>query len=109
MGSHLIQNRKELAIEIIRDLKLAHFPVRSIKQIKSKIFTAWINNLSRHNRKKIQCWHWEQLFEKFKNDEEVDQNDLIQIAKRYCSREKTNDNITTLRPIDFSFCESLEI
>lgn len=108
-GNHTVKSISDSVMKKLYELEIAHFPVRSIKQVKSKILSAWINNLSRYNRDEKECWHWKNLFEKFKKGEDIDQNDLIQIAKDYCSFENYNNIKTIFKPIDLSFCQSIDI
>lgn len=108
-GSHGVENINDWEIERTDELRIAHFPVRSINQIKSKILVGWINNLSRHNRNEAEAWHWRELFEKIKNGHEINEGDMINVAKTYCSVDRNSYINSILNPMDLSFCKDIEI
>lgn len=107
-GNHGVENINDWEKERLNELRIAHFPVRSIKQIESKILVGWINNLSRHNRNEDEAWHWRGLFEKIKCGGVLKQEDIIKIAKEYCSEDKNSYIQIIEKPMDLSFCKDIE-
>jgi len=112
-GSHNLkydpQFENKLKREIITDLQMAHFPIRSKEQTISKISVGWINNLSSIESKENQSWHWQNIFNHLKENEKIEDDDIVNFAKTYAlENEKTNVKIEE-EPIDLSFCENIEI
>lgn len=67
MGNHdadssLIRNRVEL-----KDLRVAHYPVRSAEQIVSKALVGWMNYLTMPDRDPDAGYHWQRMAEVVKN------------------------------------------
>ena len=88
IGNHDVDvsNRFKNKINCIEHSKLniAHFPLRSINQTKSKILLGYPNTLSRINVVKGTSFHYEVMFEKIKDNEELSMDDVFKLA-RYCS------------------------
>ena len=95
----------------LQSLRLAHFPIRSIDQLKSKIFVNQINNLSRIDSKKGESFHIKDLFEKMKSDDrQISISDLQRfVADSYFP----GKNLTTIKlkhsPVRLSFCTALDM
>jgi len=65
------------------DVWLAHFPVRSEQQLRSKIINGWEAYSHNPNKKPGQNFHWEQLYDRCKNPEKIDIAELHAIALQY--------------------------
>ncbi|MFB3166857.1 glycosyltransferase family 2 protein [Neobacillus sp. 179-C4.2 HS] len=97
-GNHdLIFDKSNVELEMLQNLKLRHFPYRSIEHLKSKITVGWINTLSSHTYSLGHNGHWHELFEKLKKNNFNMSVDAI----------LEHNEIKV--PMDFSFCHSLEI
>lgn len=112
-GSHrLLYNPKyEDSIKLIHnyDLRIAHFPIRSIEQVISKVSIGWINALSSVERKPWQSLHWKKIFDQLKNNETVRKEDVILFASEYALKED-NVKISYIEdPIELDFCKNIEI
>ncbi|SHJ50501.1 glycosyltransferase family 2 protein [Paramaledivibacter caminithermalis] len=109
-GNHTIFIGEERKYpDVMDELIVAHYPVRSVNQIKSKILVGWINELSRYDTDKPDCWHWGMMYRDIKDGKgDLSQRDLIKIAKNY-NLKKEYDGTPIYFPIDISFCKSLEI
>lgn len=72
MGNHSLKiswrYKSKIPQKTLPLLRLAHFPLRSFNQFKSKVFVSQINGLSRTDLKKGQSFHIRNLFEKLKKD-----------------------------------------
>ena len=99
------------------NLNIAHFPLRSINQTKSKVLLGYPNTLSRSNVVKGTSFHYEVMFNKIKTNENLSMEDVTVLAKQYSldfneipSRYQ-DDNLIELKksPVDLSFCENLDI
>lgn len=83
---------KVLPYEIIKDLYLAHFPIRSLKQLKSKIYAGWLSQVANHNEtpgkltedKELPSWyHWKKIYNKFKENEKVTLDEFFSLYIRH--------------------------
>ncbi len=106
MGSHdvVIQHHDGNSIgkAVIEELRIAHFPLRSIEQLKSKIYVGWINSLSRYDRKAGEGFHWEVLFTSLMEGGEVTAHMLAEMAKHYDLADKNAEVKTQKKPVDLS-------
>lgn len=90
-------------------LKIAHFPVRSIEQLISKVSVGWPNLISINVDNKPWGWHWKNIFEKFKLHKYITFEDLENFAKYY-ALEDFEDEINIInQPISTDFCKDIEI
>lgn len=121
IGNHDIDVEEELKdkIKCIDDvgLNIAHFPLRSINQTKSKVLLGYPNTLSRNTVVKGTSFHYEVMFNKIKNNEHLSTEDVTRLAKQYSLDFKKipskyeDDNLITIKekPMDLSFCDVLEV
>ncbi|WP_166243647.1 glycosyltransferase [Paenibacillus turpanensis] len=111
MGNHDVvvdaKDRASMRFELVSDLRIAHYPVRSVEQITSKVLVGWINSLSRPDRKPGEGFQWQYMFEKYKQNGVLSEDDLMKYAVEYAGNTKGTDSLKM--PIDTSFCGSLEI
>ncbi|SHJ50298.1 glycosyltransferase family 2 protein [Paramaledivibacter caminithermalis] len=108
-GNYLYINNSIYDFFQNKDLMIAHYPIRSLEQLKSKVLCGWINALTRYDVQKPESQHWGELYKRIKNGEDFSQEDLINIAKNYALLASTNCDEIIFRPIDLSFCEPLKI
>lgn len=91
LGGHEIyyKNQEELIpapYQVISSIHLAHFPIRSLNQIKVKAFTNWLAKLADPLHKsgqlqngKIPTWHhWKVLFDLFKNNPAITKAEAVE-------------------------------
>ncbi|MGF7118942.1 glycosyltransferase family 2 protein [Methanobacterium oryzae] len=90
------------------DLRIAHFPIRSKEQTASKIMVNWINALIDPKRTPGASFHWKNIFNELKKNEEIKNEDVIKFAKEYALIEKTEIKLYE-DPIDLSFCGNIKI
>lgn len=87
------------------DLRIAHFPVRSIEQITSKAIVNWLNATLIPTRSPGQCFHLGQMYHGIKKEGVPSYDQLINIAKRYALRDDDKRDVTvTKNAVDISFC-----
>ena len=69
----------------LRDVALAHFPVRSVDQITGKVLVGWIANLERHRHRLDLGFatHWRRLYERIIGGAGLTAEDLTREALRY--------------------------
>lgn len=106
-------------ITLIDDSKLniAHFPLRSVNQTKSKVLLGYPNTLSRNNVVKGTSFHYEVMFEDIKNNNNLSMEDVTTLAKKYSldfnqiSSEYKDESLISIeeKPIDLSFCRDIDI
>ncbi|MBP2637395.1 MAG: glycosyl transferase family 2 [Firmicutes bacterium] len=113
VGSHNYKspNITESYRKILHEgMRLAHFPVRSVAQLKTKILIGWINSLARHDRQIGQGFHRQYLFDKIVNNQEISAEMLETISKTYDMGHNQDADIKTVfKPIDLSWCQEIEI
>lgn len=97
-GNHdLLFNKRNIKVEISQDLKLRHFPYRSLEHLKSKITVDWINTLASYTYNKGHNYHWHELFEVLKkNNFSISVDAILEHNEKYV-------------PMDVSFCRSLDL
>lgn len=65
MGNHAVRSAAGNEVLFRRaDLFLAHMPVRSERQLRTKVLGGWLSNLARSDCKKGEGFQWELLFER---------------------------------------------
>ncbi|MFV8827443.1 glycosyltransferase family 2 protein [Alkalihalobacterium sp. APHAB7] len=97
-GNHgLLPGNKSVKRETLNNLKIAHFPFRSIEHFKSKVIIGWIANLSRHDRKEKDSLPWKHWFNK------VRANPDITFAELFANKQFTR------KPINLSFCNEIKM
>ncbi|MDO8948681.1 MAG: glycosyltransferase family 2 protein [Desulfocapsaceae bacterium] len=67
-GNHYLKNKKhQIPHQIIAEFAIAHFPVRSLKQLKLKILLGWLGYLVK-KPKKNEGYHWKQIYDLILNN-----------------------------------------
>jgi len=112
-GNHEIQHIKKIAKtaerKISTDICIAHYPIRSKEQLKSKILVGYINNLATYDAKPGEGWHLEVLLNKIKSTQNFSDADLTMFAKTYAC-DVTADLIPIVsQPINTSFCQNIQM
>lgn len=113
VGNHslIFENKISIQKKLVKELSLAHFPIRSIDQFKSKILVGGINVLTRPHRKPRESVHRLELLKKIKENPDITYDDLITMAEEYSVRNLSPDiPITTVnKPINLGFCSDLQL
>ena len=120
LGSHKLDYDKKYEDLIKKvhydNLRLCHFPIRSKEQMFSKIIIGWINELHRIDREINESFHWQVIFDKIKEDEDIKNEDVVNYAKEYAIFSNDyvkNGNVSQITlhedPIDLSFCNGIDI
>lgn len=98
------------------ELKIAHFPLRSINQTMSKVLVNYPNTLSRKVVKEGVSFHYTIMFNKIKKTGTLDMDDVTEFAKQYSlakNYKKTDfdKEIINLEymPMNLDFCEDIKI
>ena len=102
---HLIKS------EFNPDLAIAHFPIRSKEQTLSKVIVGWINLPPeiKMAHLKMSNYHWQKMFKHIKEFGEIQNEDVIDFAKKFAlESEDIKVNIEE-DPMDLSFCRNIEI
>ena len=121
IGNHELEAKKELKRQLsnIKDsnLRIAHFPLRTINQTTSKVLTNYPNSLSRTIVKKNTSYHYVIMFNKIKRMGHLEMSDVTNFAMNYSLRHnrerkeefKKVDIDIYEDPMDLSFCKDIEI
>lgn len=94
--------------EVISSIHLAHFPMRSLDQIQVKVYSNWLSKLADPLHKsgrlqdgKIPTWHhWKKLFDLFKNNPDISENDAMKAVINVYMRTKNLEIIYDPVPTD---------
>ncbi|WP_066258972.1 glycosyltransferase family 2 protein [Neobacillus drentensis] len=97
-GNHdLLFDKRNVRVEISPNLKLRHYPYRSLEHLKSKITVGWMNTLASYNYNEGHNYHWYDLFEELKkNNLNISVDVILEHNETYI-------------PMDLSFCPSVEV
>lgn len=112
MGSHnlVFKNPHEKLTPVrLSNLRIAHFPLRSIEQCMSKILVGWPNLIKKNKENSIWGHHWKSFFEKIKDKGLIDYDDLEYFSKNYSLDEVSDDIEITQKRMNIGFCKDLEI
>jgi hypothetical protein len=83
-GNHSATNASGIRAEqVVPGVGLAHFPVRSVAQLQSKILLGWGAYVAMGSPPKRYGWHQRRLFERLELGEAWTHDDLCDIAARY--------------------------
>jgi hypothetical protein len=68
-----------------KHIKICHFPIRTINQMKSKYLIGWLSKLANPYNKNLKPeWsHWKKIFDMIKNKKEITYKDLQDTAAGY--------------------------
>lgn len=91
------------------DLRIAHFPIRSKEQTISKVTVGWLNAVSSVEKKPNDSFHWKRIFNQLKTQDEIDEADVIGIAKEFSCENDDSEKFVEEDPMDLSFCSNMEI
>ena len=117
-NASLEEGNHELAFEdlqernkalIIDDLRISHFPLRSIEQCMSKILVGWPNMISKNMENNDLAYHWKYLFEKIKEKGSISPEDVELFSKNYSLPEFQKDIEIKENAMNIDFCKDIEI
>ncbi len=104
-GSHrllrkiLFKEREWRPIVLLNDIYIAHFPIRSEKQIITKAIIGWLCNIARPDRKEGQGFHHKEIFYRFISKNGLTYDEIKEIALNYGWSDKDTDNILIYDPV----------
>ena len=90
LGSHTLQDtitKESVTAQETSDLALAHFPVRSANQVRTKVFGGWLSHLANPEAKPGQIFQWKRLFDQLKDGNELSTEELTTLSLQYASTE----------------------
>lgn len=108
-GNHNVYTDKGCNINHIEleQLKLAHFPLRSIEQAMSKVIVGWMNMLVIKDRPLHAAYHWEDMYNEIKNSSNLSFSTLKAMSEKYAI-ENTHKRIKIIEDkINLSFCKEI--
>lgn len=112
MGSHkatFIDNDREMPMEYLDDLYIAHYPVRSKFQLINKIVTGRLNNCSLHSREEGFGFHQYEILDEIIKEGTISDDTLYQMSRDYSILDKSTKYTITESPINLKFCEKLTL
>ncbi len=85
---------------LLKDIRLAHYPIRSSVQIASKAIVGWINYLAMPNRNKDLSVHWQVMYRAIKEFGLPSVDTMMTLSNLYRERPGDTDNLNVaLNPI----------
>ncbi|KON88341.1 hypothetical protein AF332_17050 [Sporosarcina globispora] len=108
-GNHkfiIEQRKKRVKINKMSELKLAHFPIRSLEQFKSKLLVAWINRLARNEGNELYLKRFVQAIKEGKSESE---EDLYKLAINYPFKNDLSDVTIAHNPVDLTLCKDITL
>lgn len=82
-GNHYASGDLIMDYALLNELKIAHYPVRSAEQIKSKALVGWTNYLLMPDRKPSNGFQWKAIYEHIKNSGNISMNSLQMMTLSY--------------------------
>lgn len=119
MGNHDISTDNRFKNQVkhvyIDELKICHFPLRSINQTMSKVLVNYPNTLSRKIVQKGMSYHYKIMFDKIKKTGLLSMDDISEFAKQYSIEENMDKTefekeiSIEHKPMNLNFCNNIEI
>lgn len=88
-GSHFVRGGTIKEHILLKDIRMAHYPIRSAEQIASKAITGWMNRLGMPDRKADMSTHWRIMYTAIKEYGLPTIDTMMTLANLY--RERPND------------------
>jgi hypothetical protein len=88
MGSHALNVGGQDAPTLASSLFLAHYPVRSDRQLRTKVLCGWQSHQRNPARRPGQVFHWEGLFGRCNDRRPIDADELRHIALAYAQNDE---------------------
>lgn len=107
-GNHDLYKIENVSFKknILSSLDLAHFPIRSINQMKSKYLIGWLANLARPEQV---LFDWYYYYNIIKSGKDFSINDLKEMALYYDIPDKNIKIETVEDPIDLSLVNKIDL
>lgn len=89
-GYHTIvyaDDKKAPEICFLKDLHIAHYPIRSEGQLITKVINGWLSYVASPTRVKGNGFHWENIYNQIKRTEHVDKDTLTYVSMRYALKD----------------------
>jgi len=110
-GNHYLKSKEEIPFEVLKNLRIAHIPIRSKEQCISKEIIGWLYDISSYYKPPIHSWHQNEMFQQIKKSNgQLSDEDIINYVKSYSS---VNDEINEIKevkqPFETKFCKNMEL
>jgi|GEM_PF-2245400 len=92
-GNHaILDTNTGLALPAVRsiNLSLAHFPIRSTKQIAVKVWGGWLSHIANPRTFPGNTFQWKALFDRLKQSDDIPMHDLTELALQYATHAQWN-------------------
>ena len=112
MGCHsaYYEDGTKMNSKTINDLFLAHYPVRSKKQIMNKVIIGRLNNSSLHSRKEGHGFHQYKILDEIIKEGTLSNDTLYDISRNYgIKQDVANESNIIKEQNNTSFCKSIKI
>jgi hypothetical protein len=109
-GHHALFDKRDESIAPMTTsdaLFLAHFPVRSEAQLRSKIMSGWLSAAASPTRGSGEAKHWQVLYQRLKNPSPLTGDEIKSIASSYSAEDEGYELIhdplpTTMQPLQLA-------
>lgn len=106
-GSHdvvrrsIIKKNRRFPAPVEDNLLLAHFPIRSQRQILGKAVVGWLSWLCKPDKVPGNNSHWKGFYDRFKSLGEISAEEMMEMALRYAAEETGSEDAEPLvrRPV----------
>ncbi|MDE3209083.1 MAG: glycosyltransferase family 2 protein, partial [Pseudomonadota bacterium] len=109
-GNHSVSqtDKTSLSHTLLSGVRLAHFPVRSSRQLSCKILSGWLANLSKNPdiAKTSEAWHWHALYDRLKQNPCLTEDELAVISLNYAQSTgytRVDDTVIVADPFAVGF------
>lgn len=93
----------------VKELKLAHYPLRSVDQAMSKVITGWFNTMVVKNVDELTNYHWYQMYEEIKRTSTLSFETLTAMSQQYLGTDFKEGIMIQKDSINTSFCKNIDI
>ncbi|MDE3022441.1 MAG: glycosyltransferase family 2 protein [Pseudomonadota bacterium] len=109
-GNHSVlqKNGAQPSHTLLSGVALAHFPVRSSRQLSCKIISGWLANLVKNPEITLtsEAWHWHTLYDRLMQNPELSSDELALISLNYAqsnAHHEVDDSNVIADPLPVSF------
>jgi hypothetical protein len=98
-----VRSRRFVPAVFTNRLALAHFPVRSTRQLAAKVLAGWPAHLARPDRAENGAWQWRRIFEEIVAGGELSEEQFHSLALDYATREMGSSPELLFDPVPAPF------
>ena len=111
MGCHnaYYSDNKKVLTKSLDNIFIAHYPIRSKKQIMNKVIIGRLNSDSLYSRNQELGFHQYEILDEIIKNNDISNNKLYYFSKYYCIKNKNKIGKIIKKTINISFCNNITI